>query len=336
MRAGNSIRKHNCVDNISFRLAKEDEHDGLAFCGLYNSFYAKKVDLKYYNWQFFGTPFTSLLCMVIDGGNTPIGFYGVHVMPGNQQDIKTAWGLDIMIRLDYQDRGLFRGLAQFAEEQLSRYQPVGIFVMANDKGAGAHIDGMGWDCINEYVSCVASTNTNTSPPPGSGRLLIERASFKSNLTCAEIPRLRARQLFAVKRDEAYTRWRYSNNPRFNYEQFKVSKGGDLFGYLVLKTFNDPVTSELYGDVVDLAWKEDDPQALAEMLRFALHHFNQLGVSQALTWLQSNTILDQVGVDVGFRQVDQKRFFCGKILDRNYSHLNSPQRWFVTLSDSEIY
>lgn len=322
------------MNDISYRVAIEDEHDGLAFCGLYNSLYAKKVDLNYYTWQFFRTPCPSVLCTVIDGSDTPIGFYGLHVVSANQQGVKAAWVLDVMIRPEYQGQGLFRNLAQFAKEELTRFQPVGIFVMANDRGAGAHIHGMDWKCINEYVSYVASTSR--SPRPASGRLLIEPVTFVSKLTGAERSHLHGSQLFAVKRDEAYTRWRYSNNPRFTYEQFKATKDGDPFGYLVLKTFKDPITSKLYGDIVDLSWEDDDSEALAEMLRFALHHFNRLGISHALIWLQSNTILDQVGVDAGFRQIDQKRFFCGKILDQNYTHLSDPESWFVTLSDSEIY
>lgn len=54
------------------------------------------------------------------------------------------------------------------------------------------------------------------------------------------------------------------------------------------------------------------------------------------WLHTNTLLNQIGRDLGFVETEQKRYFCCKVLDECYSWLEDPNRWFVTMADSEIY
>jgi hypothetical protein len=319
----------------TYRLAENNAQDGLAFCELYNSLYAKKVDLAYYNWQFFDTPFPSLLCLA-DVAHQPVGFYGVHLLKGNRADAQTGWILDIMIQRDYQDRGIFRALAEFAKTQMEPYQPKGVFVMANPDGASAHVYGLGWKQINVLHSFVAKIpNSNL----GTQSIL----TFEQVSSHAESSRgwlitecINSNGLFAINRDAVYTGWRFGQNPRFRYTQFKALEGSRQFGHLVLKTFQDPKTGAIWGDIVDLGWVDAAPDLVSDMLRFALRSLCEQGASQALIWLQTNTILDQLGREIGFQQTDQERYFCGEVIDQQYESLLEPDSWFLTLSDSEVY
>lgn len=319
---------------ITYRCAESNERDGLAFCRLYNAFYAKEVDLNYYRWQFFSAPFPSFMGVAL-ADKKPIGFYGVHVLPTNW-DAPAAWALDIMIHPDYQDRGIFRGLARYVSQRAEAYNPAGMFVMANPNGANAHTHGLGWTPISTLHSFVAETQARrprekwgltfqeTEALPGSGPYRQTSSPGRRD------------PLVAVFRDRHHMGWRFHQNPRFTYTQFKVLRDQTDFGYLVLKVFNDPSGSQSFGDIVDLGWAADDPEALAEMLLFALHYFHRRNVERVVIWLQTNTALDQIGVEVGFQQTDQKRFFCGKVLNPALSFLDRPQAWFNTLADSEIY
>jgi hypothetical protein len=123
---------------------------------------------------------------------------------------------------------------------------------------------------------------------------------------------------------------------YRYDIFYAKRGSTIFGYLVLKVFEDPSTGERFGDIVDLLWMEDDPAALRGMLSFALSYFYSLGLPQVTMWLQTNTILDEVGRSVGFRATEQKRYFCCKVLDPAYSWLEDSKRWYITMVDAEIY
>jgi hypothetical protein len=126
------------------------------------------------------------------------------------------------------------------------------------------------------------------------------------------------------------------NPWYRYASFLAVHRGQPFGYLVLKVFRDPKTGQALGDIVDILWAEDNPDALTEMLCFALGHFHAQGVPQATMWLQTNTLLDQIGRDLGFVETQQKRYFCCKVLDERYKWLEDPGCWFITMADSEIY
>jgi hypothetical protein len=138
------------------------------------------------------------------------------------------------------------------------------------------------------------------------------------------------------RSAAYLNWRFCRNPWYNYASYLAHRCGQLFGYLVLKVFQDPKTGQTSGDIVDLRWADDDPDALAEMLAFAATSFATQGVEQAAIWLQTNTMLDQVGRSMGFAETEQKRYFCCKVLDERYRWLGEPHHWLVTMADAEIY
>jgi hypothetical protein len=116
----------------------------------------------------------------------------------------------------------------------------------------------------------------------------------------------------------------------------VDRDGTPFGYVVLKQFCEPVTGDICGDIVDVLWSEDDPAALAEVLQFALGHFHSQGVGRASIWLQTNTILDQLGRELGFAETGSGRSFCVKILNEQFRWLQDASRWFITMADSEIY
>jgi hypothetical protein len=118
--------------------------------------------------------------------------------------------------------------------------------------------------------------------------------------------------------------------------FQVTCKSSPFGCLVLKVFRDPLTGQLFGDIVDISWAEDDTEVLATMIRFALRHFQTQGVEQAAVWLQTNTVLDEVGQGIGFRALEQTRYFCGKGLDADSEYFADPQRWFLTMADCEIF
>jgi hypothetical protein len=138
------------------------------------------------------------------------------------------------------------------------------------------------------------------------------------------------------RTATYLNWRFGDNPWHDYDLFVIERGSETFGYLALKVFRDPATGAAFGDVVDLLWREDDVDALSEVLRFALHHFHECGVSTAATWLQTGTVLDDAGREAGFRETEQKRTLCCRVLDGSGANLAEPLQWFFTMVDAESF
>ena len=292
-------------------VARNDAADARRFCDLFNSLYSRRVDEDYYRWQFFSTPFPSKLAMAIGENGTLVGCYGFHVIPATQEGTRIAWALDIMVAPPYQGKGVFRSLAAFAAQQVIPFLPAALCVMANQRADRAHDDGLGWRRVMAISNFVCQTSCAPTPSQDFEFHLHE------DFDAAALASIVAQQTTALTsnlRSAKYLRWRFVTNPWYRYSLLLVSFRGQPFGYLVLKTFRNPQTGAASGDIVDVIWSQDHQKGLSEMLCIALRYFRDSGLSEACVWLQTNTMLDQVGRDLGFVETSQKRFFCAKILD----------------------
>ena len=318
---------------LTLRLARNDIGDGSRFCELFNSLYLRHVNVNYYRWQFFDTPFPSQLSMAITRDGELAGCYGFHVLRSVPADTRIAWALDIMVAPRFQGEGVFRALAEFAIAQVLLHRPIALCVMANQRADGAHVHGLGWHRVNVLTTFVCSTSSSLSNPV---KLQFSQCDDFEGHAVPSILAQRDMSLASTLRSTQFLDWRFVSNPWRSHDLFIARRREEPFGYLALKKFQDPRTGQAFGDIVDLRWSDDDPEALAEMLRFALGHFHAQGVQQAAMWLQTNTLLDQIGCDLGFVETEQKRYFCCKVLDEHYKWLEDPKRWFITMADSEIY
>jgi len=307
---------------LRFRLAQNNERDAKAFCELSNSLYARPVNEDYYRWQFFACPFPSLLNIAVDEDDKLIGSYCLHVQE------KVAWVLDIMVSPQIQRQGVFRKLVDFGFENLKEHDAKAIVVMANEKAERACVNGLGWKRINTFLTYFAK------PEKAENNFILEYEKAKDFSACTQFQP--SSTLVSNARTTAYQNWRFIENARYSYDIFTAYKNGLPFGYVVLKIFRDPVSENAFGDIVDIVWIEDDKEALVDMLRFSLEHFHVQNVGNAAMWLQTNTLLDSVGVRVGFKQSEQKRFFCGNALEDDFKHLEDASSWFINMSDSEVY
>jgi hypothetical protein len=324
------------MDAVTCRLAECNEPDGLAFCSLYSRFYPKRCDLAYFRWQFFDTPFPSLLFTAVADRTEPIGFLGVHILPGNIRDTNVAWVIDMMVHPDFQRRGVLRSLVSYATNQVSAFNPIGMFVIANTAGRDALTLGQDWTKIVNLHSYTASTKAwAASYPTGS--------SFRVAPLCSpnkECPDMRTAPdcagLFRIKRDPTYKDWRFTRNPRNRYNQLTFTGDAQSQGYLVLKTFRDPISKAICGDIVDLTWSGNDPHFVENLFCVALSHFSQLNVVRVFSWAQTSTVADQIATRLGFSVTPQERYFCGCVLNPEFEYLREAGRWFITPADSEVY
>ncbi len=311
-----------------FRVARHDERDATAFCDLYNSFYRRQVGPAYYSWQFFLAPFPCRLCLVVDPEDRLLGTYGLQLRPSRSAP-PTAWSIDIMIRPEVQDLGIFRRLAGFAGQVLRELSPVAWLVMGNSAGADAHLHGLGWRKLRELADWVAPVR----PGPQEGRTFCYRRveSFEGLEGLIPDPALNT-----VRRDRAHLEWRFTSHPLYAYEQFVVHGGGTLRGYMALKVFTDPVSGEQNGDVVDLVCSGEEEELLTDMLRFSFDHFRSLGATTISLWPESSPALTAAARRLGFVPSQRRRLFCGTVLDPAYEQLIDFHSWWITMADTELY
>ncbi len=286
----------------------------------------------------FDTPHPSVLSFAMSQDKELIGCYGFHLFSFGRAGHRAALALDIMVTPQFQGKGVFRALANFAMQQTQAHNPVVYYVMANSRADGAHVHGLGWHRVNVFTDYVCRTGL-ASPLLPKEMEFIPCGSFTPEVAnfLTRLDELRTtHNLFSISRSPQFLQWRFLRNPRYSYRFFLCKLRGSLYGYVVLKEFCDPLTNNSFGDIVDLYWAEDDLEALADMLRFALHYFHRQGIQQATMWLQTNRVLDRVGRDLGFKPTERQRYLCCKIVDDEYRWLEDRQRWFLTMADSEVY
>jgi hypothetical protein len=105
---------------------------------------------------------------------------------------------------------------------------------------------------------------------------------------------------------------------------------------VLKIFRNPQSGVYSGDIVDVIWTREDPTVLRDLLCAALQFFKKYEAATAAIWLQTNTVLDRAGRELGFAKINQIRYCNCRILDSQFSRLESASSWFFTMSAAEIY
>ena len=317
------------------RAGQETMEDAEAFVGLMNSQYARKMTTDYYFWQFFGAP-SPRVCLMAELEGRAIAAYGLWVLPFcGVQECRVGLAADLIIAPEFRRTGLFLRLELEMERFAQDLGCVCIYAAPNEPAYRPRIAALGWRPLPSRTDCVAPTVKSLSM----GACEIEAIDFSEIGICASIAdRFRSNHAGRVMgaRGAKYLTWRLKANPRYDYKLFVAHRHAEPFGYMALKVFKDPQTGNTVGDIVDLVWGEDVPDALGDMLHFALAYFRDRGVPQASIWLQTNTILDETARAAGFAPTAQARRFCSKLLDNQFEWLNDDSRWFITMLDAEIY
>ncbi len=205
-------------------MARLDAFDARSFCELFNSLYTRKVDENYYRWQFFATPFPSGLAVATAADGKWIGCYGFHVVPSSGECSPVAWMLDIMVAPEFQRKGVFRRLADFAAAAAAEHKPVALCVMANAKADAAHTRLPEWKRVMEISTFVRQT---VDVPGMSGKF---ECRYVEKIDLKVLSRIGAgfpEALVSQVRSESYLRWRFAENAWYRYSMLVASHGGKL-------------------------------------------------------------------------------------------------------------
>ncbi len=313
-------------------------HDADAFCDLFNRLYRRQVDARYFRWRFFSTPFATDLWVASVGGE-PVGFYGAHHLPAGDGRSEMTLAVDIMVRPENRRRGVFRQLVSAAREASPGSA---ISVMANAAARDAHVRGDGWSHVATIPTYAAETTPRDKGAAYTVRSITRFADRHTRLWDALAASIS--QVLATRRDASYLNWRFVDNPWHDYTAFEFERNaprsgrlpGHISGYLVVKTFRDPETGVASGDLVDMAWLPDDLDAPAAILRHGLGHFEALGIGTVSTWFATNTQMDDMGGDSGFRETSFVREFCVRPLDSDDGGATHQGSWYLTMSDADMY
>lgn len=278
--------------DVIFRLAVNDAGDARAFCALSNSLYARKVDERYYGWQFFDCPHAPLL-MTGWAGDRMVAAYGVHVV--STVEGGRAMSLDIMIAEDHQGRGLIAPLAEAALAEAARRGATRFSVVGNPRARDAMGKRLGWGVWRVLADWTATTAGLAAAPAR----VVERPPSARFAPAPET---------FYPRDDETLAWRTGRSPRYAYTWLEAGLAENPAGWCVVKLFRDPVTGEGFGDIVGLFPR--GPDAAAEVVDAARAWFAAEGVGSA-AFYPLNEAERAMAAGLGFTASKRERYFCGQ-------------------------
>lgn len=273
---------------VSLRLGTPDDAD--AFCALSNSLYARKVTPAYYRWQFFDGPFRPALATAWEGERM-VGAYGVHALAADARGPGRAMMLDIMVAADVQGRGLMRDLGGAAAEFARGAGAEVLCVVANERARRAHERHFGWTVWETFTDW----RSDDADPPAEPSAWTETAAPDISLDAREPAAF-------YPRDPGYLQWRTAQSPRYAYAW--IGDGGD---FSVVKSFRDPQTGELFGDVVGCFPADEDGYETA--LSGSAGWFAARGARSVVAG-PSTPSRRAAAKRAGFRSSGRERYVCG--------------------------
>lgn len=315
-------------------IRRGERADADAFVSLYNETYPKQITAEYYLWQFFSES-QPAVCLLAQNGEQVGACYGARLLRyclGADREV--ALGVDLVLSPAARNTGLFWRLEEEMLAAIVSHGAAWIYAAPNDAAYGPRVRELGWKRLPEKHTFLAATS---AVPPSSGLSFRRIARFG-----AEADRINSGfqaghpDVIMAHRDSQYLNWRFCDSPWNHYDVYIAERWGVPFGYVVTKVYEDSCGGQIIGDIVDMLWREEDPDGLTEMLRFSLAHFHSIGVATAAMWLETGTALDLAGVAAGFVQSAQNRHFCWRTVSTTAGCGPDVGRWFLTMADSERF
>ena len=328
-------RIQELTKDCHIREGRPTAQDAISFKELFNATYNRQVTADYYMWQFFHSSFLGK-CLFVEHGDRIVATYGLRAFKFYASgECLIGACVDLIIAPEFQRTGILARLAMEMDKLAVGRGCVSIYTAPNLAVWRPYVLHLGWSDLGEINTCIALTDTYQRQLEYLTFFKVDKFALGIDEVYQSFQKTHP-ELAMVVRNSAYLNWRFVDNPWYNYSLFVAKKGNSPFGYLILKNFQDPQSGEIVGDIVDLLWSEDDPGALSEMLNFALREFHAQAITRANVWLKTNTILDRIGQNLGFSNIAHKRYFCAKVFMQEYKWLETPNRWFITMADSEVY
>jgi hypothetical protein len=297
--------------NPDIIIREADRTDGEQFVALFNSYYKRKTNLAYFQWQFFNTPFVSKLFTAFHNDKL-VGYYGVKIYPLSG-DILTGFAIDLLIHEPYRKTGIVF-LLEAAIMDYCKANGVSVMTALPNAYGNAAFRSLGWKSIakidtlviDDIYSISAGTNGNSIVESSNGALT------------------------KFVKDDQYRNWRYSSHPIYCYELVTL----DEDNYAITKLFTDPVNGSTFGDMVEVSFA--GVQNFKLLLSKILVQMKAKNVHTITTWALSHTPLYFLLKDLGFKTVPQERFFCVKVINLNLEKLYQINNWDLAQSDAEIF
>lgn len=291
--------------------------DHLSFVNIFNKQYNRKIKSTYFFWQFFESIAASRL-LVVRRNDKVIGFMGIQIRQLNNFE-KCGIIVDMLIEEPYRGKGIFDNILREIEKYAQRHNVIALASFTNNNGMKALTRLPNWKSISKIITLQLEND-----------LAIDKIRVDNGQSTNQ--NRSSHYISFFKKNAEYRQWRYDKNPNYSYS--KVSINQDFFA--ITKIFSDPITGQHFGDIVDFEGDINDLESLKKLFIKAIEQLKEQGAETITIWALPHIPFKTIITELGFRDTQQERYFCLKVLNKNHEYLYDFSRWHLVQADAEIY
>lgn len=249
--------------------------DGPGVAALFAATHARELPHELWRWRYHGRPEQPSVSSVADEGGRVVAHVGTLTSPADARGRGLRLGLwtDLMTHPERRDLGLFMDLA---EANLASCRGAGLdllYAFPNDRSFPLLKRLLGFLDLGDLKAYEAPLSALRRPDAA--------AALAGLPTAAELDafwdRVRPEHGLALRRDAAWTDWRFTRRPGPAYRTFHVRDGSRVAGWAAAKYF----AAGRVGDVLEL-WHEG-PVAADALLAAAASWFRDQGAATVSAW-----------------------------------------------------
>lgn len=276
--------------------------------------YTRKYTEGYFLWQYFQSVYPAVSMCAFEGERL-IGMFGIQKrLLTNGAQVGQA--IDLLIAPEWRGKGIFRTLSNHA---LGYFKEIDIYCsLPNPNGKNACKKTLEWTTIAK-VPAMQLVDT-----------VLHKTRSRDVHTALTVPP-QVNYSVSFLYDAVVRQWRFTQHPEHHYVNISLDNS-----FVVTKIFTDPVSGKCYGDIVNVACDLTAETQIRTLFIQASTFLQNQHVVAVTTWAMPHTFLCHVLQDLGFKETEQERYFCIKVVNHAYQSLYDFKQWHFVQADAEIY
>lgn len=316
-------------------------NDEIEIAKLFNLAFQRDLSMAYWKWRFLENPFLKgPMINLMWSGDTLIGHHAVsasEIMYKNEVVLSSLCGT-AMTHPKFEGRGIYAQLALNLYHRIFKDSGVNIIITFPNRPASHY----------SLVKKIKYANVGYLPTLKLHSKFVEKINTENIIRFEKFEHEHSKFIHKTiqdlgfeiftNRSEIYLNWRFINCPINKYFNIEYREKGELKGILIAKVYQiNEVSNEVDIDIVEVFYFEDY-KILSSMLCGILEIISEEGydVQNLNCWI---SLFDKRHLDMErlrFVMSTPITYLCVKGLDDRFDDLKLFNKWYISMSDSDIY
>lgn len=272
------MTKQQIIKEIACRFYQEG--DEKAILELVKIAFGYEMKMDYWQWRYKNNPAGKGIINLAFHEGRLVSHYAISPIRCFYQGKPRTAGLSMttMTHPEYLKMGLFTKLADNVYQKAKEKGMPLIYGFPNTLSVKTFENKLNWTVKNPFSIWVLKSSKQNNDFPKNMRF-DEIRSLK-DLSLDFYTSLSDKFSFSLIRDKTYFKWRYLDSPSTTYRLFKLVKGHELIGIVVLK-IHKLSSGGMKGNIID--WLVKAPTDLSLLMKYSINFFLEHHIEDITLW-----------------------------------------------------